>query len=168
MDLTTISVVETCVFPTFLYGAENWILNEESIELLENFQAEIGRRVLRLSKKHSRHVKLPESDTSRYKTARSLTNQAIGSCLVRNDAGEESPQKFTDGTLEAGAQGGVGEGGIGVAFNNLFALTKKRKQPQHSLTDHLSTLPSLMEYSYKLSRSVEAIYLEVPLSEDSQ
>ena len=52
--LTAISVVEGCVFPTLLYGAENWILNEESIKLLENFQAEIGRRILRLSKKHSR------------------------------------------------------------------------------------------------------------------
>ena len=52
--LTAISVVESCVFPTLLYGAENWILNEEAIKLLENFQAEIGRRILRLSKRHSR------------------------------------------------------------------------------------------------------------------
>ena len=32
----------------------SWILNEESIKLLENLQAEIGRRILQLSKKHSR------------------------------------------------------------------------------------------------------------------
>ena len=51
--LTAISVVESCIFPTLLYGAENWILNEEAIKLLENFQAEIGRRILRLSKRHS-------------------------------------------------------------------------------------------------------------------
>lgn len=43
-------MVETCVFPTLLYGAENWILDEE---LLERFQAEIGRRILKLTRYHS-------------------------------------------------------------------------------------------------------------------
>ena len=41
------------MLPTLLYGAENWILNDESLRLLESFQAEIGRRILRLSKRHS-------------------------------------------------------------------------------------------------------------------
>ena len=46
--------METCVIPTLLYGAENWILDEASVNLLEGFQAELGRRILKLSKYHSR------------------------------------------------------------------------------------------------------------------
>ena len=45
--LSAREVVETWVFPTLLYGAENWILDEGCLELLERFQAEIGRRILR-------------------------------------------------------------------------------------------------------------------------
>ena len=41
-------VVETCVMPTLLYGAENWILDDTSLNLLEKFQEEKGRRILRL------------------------------------------------------------------------------------------------------------------------
>ena len=41
--------------PTLLYGAENWILDDVSLNLLEGFQAEIGRRILRLSRFHSRY-----------------------------------------------------------------------------------------------------------------
>ena len=39
--------------PTLLYGAENWILDEACLDLLERFQAEIGRRILRLNRYHS-------------------------------------------------------------------------------------------------------------------
>ena len=48
-------VVETCVIPTLLYGAENWILVDTSLNLLEMFQAVIGRRILRLSRFHSQY-----------------------------------------------------------------------------------------------------------------
>jgi hypothetical protein len=34
--------METCVIPTLLYGAENWILDKVCLELLESFQAEVG------------------------------------------------------------------------------------------------------------------------------
>ena len=51
--LSAREVVETCVFPTLLYGAENWILDEGCLELLERFQAEIGRRILKLTRYHS-------------------------------------------------------------------------------------------------------------------
>ena len=51
--LTAKTIVETCVFPILLYGAENWILNDECLRLLENFQAELGRRILKLSRYHS-------------------------------------------------------------------------------------------------------------------
>ena len=52
--LSAREIIEVCVFPTLLYGAENWILDESSLNLLECFQAELGRRVLKLSKFHSR------------------------------------------------------------------------------------------------------------------
>ena len=35
----------SCLF----YGADNWILDDRCLNLLESFQAEIGRRILRLS-----------------------------------------------------------------------------------------------------------------------
>ena len=49
--LSAREVMETCVISTLLYGAENWILDEAC--LLERFQAEIGRRILRLNRYHS-------------------------------------------------------------------------------------------------------------------
>ena len=51
--LSAREVVESCVIPTLLYGAENWILDKTSLNLLERFQAELGRRILKLSKHHS-------------------------------------------------------------------------------------------------------------------
>ena len=51
--LASKEVYETCVVPTLLYGAENWILDENCLNLLECFQAEIGRRILKLSRFHS-------------------------------------------------------------------------------------------------------------------
>ena len=51
--LSAREVVETCMIPTLLYGAENWILDEACLELMESFRAEIGRRILKVSKFHS-------------------------------------------------------------------------------------------------------------------
>ena len=48
--LSSRSIVETCVFPVLLYGAESWILNTTLLKKLEFFQTEIGKRVLRLPK----------------------------------------------------------------------------------------------------------------------
>ena len=45
---------ETRVLPTLLYGSENWILSDSTLSLFESFQAEIGRRILKLSRFHSR------------------------------------------------------------------------------------------------------------------
>ena len=45
--LSAKEVFETCVIPTLLYGAEDWILDEGCLELLERFQAEIRRRILK-------------------------------------------------------------------------------------------------------------------------
>ena len=41
------------MIPTLLYGCENWVLSDANITILEAFQGEISRRILRLSKSHS-------------------------------------------------------------------------------------------------------------------
>jgi len=51
--LTGRSLFETFVIPTMLYGCETWILSESHLALLESCQAEIGKRILGLSKYHS-------------------------------------------------------------------------------------------------------------------
>ena len=51
--LSAREIVEICLIPTLLYSAENWILDDISLNLLERFQAELGRRILKLSKHHS-------------------------------------------------------------------------------------------------------------------
>ena len=51
--LTGRSLFETFVVPTMLYGCETWILSETHIRMLESFQAEIGKRILGISKYHS-------------------------------------------------------------------------------------------------------------------
>ena len=51
--LTGRSLFETFVMPTLLYGCETWILSESHLQILESFQAEIGKRILGLSKFHS-------------------------------------------------------------------------------------------------------------------
>ena len=51
--LSTSSIFETCVVPKLLYGCEIWLLDTSCLKKLEQFQHEIGRRILRLSKFHS-------------------------------------------------------------------------------------------------------------------
>ena len=46
--LSSRSIIECCVLPTLLYGAESWILNTTLLMKLESFQGEIGKRILRL------------------------------------------------------------------------------------------------------------------------
>ena len=46
-------IVEICVIPTLLYGAENWIVDDISLNLLERFKAELDRTILKLLKHHS-------------------------------------------------------------------------------------------------------------------
>ncbi len=52
-DLSPLSsrhVLETCVMPVLLYGSENWIMTEN---LLESFQAELVKRILKWPKHFS-------------------------------------------------------------------------------------------------------------------
>ena len=51
--LSGCSLFSTFVLPILLYSSENWILSDSQISTLEGFQAEIGRRILQLSRCHS-------------------------------------------------------------------------------------------------------------------
>ena len=50
--LTAREIFEMCVISTCMYGTEN--IGYQMINLLENFQAEIGCRILHLPKHHSK------------------------------------------------------------------------------------------------------------------
>ena len=47
------SIFDTCIVPILLFGCETWILDTSILDLLERFQCEIGRRILKLSKFHA-------------------------------------------------------------------------------------------------------------------
>ena len=51
--LTGRNLYETFVVPILLYGCETWILSESHLATLEYCEAEIGKRILGLSKFHS-------------------------------------------------------------------------------------------------------------------
>ena len=46
--LSATSIYKTCVLPILLYGSETWLLDSSCLLLLERFQYEIGRRILKL------------------------------------------------------------------------------------------------------------------------
>ena len=46
--LSSKSIVEHCVLPCLLFGAETWILNTTLLLKLESFQAELAKRILRI------------------------------------------------------------------------------------------------------------------------
>ena len=50
------SIYKACIIPTLLYRCETWFLDISTLEMLERFQCEIGRRILRLPKHHSSKV----------------------------------------------------------------------------------------------------------------
>ena len=54
--LSSRSIIECCVLPILLYGAESWILNSSLLTKLESFQAEIGKRILRLPKSSANNI----------------------------------------------------------------------------------------------------------------
>ena len=51
--LSGCSIFETFVTPVLLYGSETWILSPALMKKLEKFQAEIGRRILCLTRFHA-------------------------------------------------------------------------------------------------------------------
>ena len=46
--LSAKSIIECCIMPILMYGSESWILNLTLLNKLESFQAELGKRILRL------------------------------------------------------------------------------------------------------------------------
>ena len=54
--LSASSIYESCVISILLYGCETWLLDSSCILLLDQFQYEIGRRILKLPKHFSGHV----------------------------------------------------------------------------------------------------------------
>ena len=56
--LSSRSIIESCILPVLLYGSETWVLNSSLLNLLESFQAELGRRILKLPKFASNTVPL--------------------------------------------------------------------------------------------------------------
>jgi len=51
--LSNRSVVETCVLPVLMYECESWIQSEGHLKLLEAFQGEMAKRILKLPKRFS-------------------------------------------------------------------------------------------------------------------
>ena len=50
--LSGASIYDACVIPVLLYGCETWILDHPCLTVLENFQAEIGKRILHPPPRH--------------------------------------------------------------------------------------------------------------------
>ena len=51
--LSAVNIYNTCVLPILLYGSDTWLLDSTTLLQLEQFQYEIGRRILKLSKLYS-------------------------------------------------------------------------------------------------------------------
>lgn len=51
--LTALSLFNTFVMPILFYGCEVWFLNDPLMCLLDKFQAEVGKRILKLPRFHT-------------------------------------------------------------------------------------------------------------------
>ena len=47
------SMVDTCILPILMYGAENWCLSQNSIQVLDSFLGELSKRLLKLPQWYS-------------------------------------------------------------------------------------------------------------------
>ena len=56
--LSSRSLVESCVMPVLMFGAEAWCCNVSLLSKLESFQSEIGKKILRLPKFTANQVPL--------------------------------------------------------------------------------------------------------------
>ena len=83
------SIVESCVFPVLMYGSESWILNSTLLSKLESFQAEIGKRILSLSRYTSNYVPLLALKWPSV-TARLLCSKLSFLHAILNDDSDES------------------------------------------------------------------------------
>ena len=56
--LSSRSIFECCVVPSLLYGSEVWLLNNTLLSKLVSFQADLGKRMLRLPKSTANSIPL--------------------------------------------------------------------------------------------------------------
>ena len=56
--LSSRNLVESCVLPVLMYGAEAWCINASLLLKLESFQSEIGKKILKLPKFSANQVPL--------------------------------------------------------------------------------------------------------------
>ena len=54
--LSSKNIIEHCVLPCLLYGAESWILNYSLLAKLESFQAELAKRILGLHRNTANNI----------------------------------------------------------------------------------------------------------------
>ena len=54
--LSSRNIIEHCVLPCLLYGAESGILNNSLLAKLESFQAELAKRILRLHRNTANNI----------------------------------------------------------------------------------------------------------------
>ena len=54
--LSSRSIIELCVLPCLLYGAESWILHNTLLDKLESFQAELAKRILHLHRHAANNI----------------------------------------------------------------------------------------------------------------
>jgi len=64
------SMVETCILPILLYGAENWCLSQNSVQMLDSFLGELSKRLLKLPRWYSN---TPASIVIGLRSARALS-----------------------------------------------------------------------------------------------
>ena len=92
--------MESCVFPVLMYGSESWILNSTLLSKLESFQAEIGKRILSLSRYTSNYVPLLALKWPSV-TARLLCSKLSFLHTILNDDSDESLSSQVFHTLAA-------------------------------------------------------------------
>ena len=56
--LSSRSLIESCIIPSLMYGSESWLLNSTLLHKLESFQAELGKRILKLPRFTANNVPL--------------------------------------------------------------------------------------------------------------
>ena len=88
------SLFSTFVTPILLYGCENWILSESLLVKLEKFQAEIGRRILCLSKHHADLSTLLGLHWPRIRVLVLLRKMAFVGRLLKSDKEDQSSRVF--------------------------------------------------------------------------
>ena len=118
--LSSRSLVESCVMPVLMYGAEAWCINASLLSKLGSFQSEVGKKILRLPKFTANQVPLlaldcptmrcrclcaifsSEQSTLSTEVFNTLTFSSVESTLLINQCRLlEQPytQKFTDEVL---------------------------------------------------------------------